>query len=54
MFKKLTLEDKLKAERAEKMDLLRNQEQLEEAVLGLAQIISNYVSEEEPDDQIVL
>ena len=54
MFKKLTLEDKLKAERAEKMDLLRNQEQLEEAVFELAQIISQTVMEEEPDGQAVL
>lgn len=54
MFKRLTLEDKLKAERAEKMELLRSQAQLEEAVLELAQIVSQTVMEEEPDGQAVL
>ena len=42
--KKLTLEDKLKAERAEKMELLRKQAQLEEAILELAQTVSNSYS----------
>lgn len=54
MYKRLTLEDKLKAERAEKMELLRNQAQLEEAVLELAQIVSMSVVGEETDGQAVL
>lgn len=47
MFKKLTLKEQLKAERAEKMKILQHQKVLEDAVLELAQIVSNNVTEEE-------
>jgi len=47
MFKKLTLKEQLKAERAEKMKLLQEHRVLENAVLELAQIVSNKVVEEQ-------
>jgi hypothetical protein len=47
MFKKLTLKEQLKAERAEKMKLLQEHRVLEDAVLELAQIVSNKVAEEQ-------
>lgn len=52
MFKKLTLKEQLKAERAEKMKILQNQQVLEDAVLELAQIVSNNVTEEENGEVI--
>lgn len=52
MFKKLTLKEQLKAERAEKMKILQNQQVLEDAVLELAQIVSNNVTEEDNGEVI--
>ena len=52
MFKKLTLKEQLKAERAEKMKILQHQKVLENAVLELAQIVSNNVTEEENGEVI--
>ena len=40
MFKRLTLKEQLRIERAEKMKLLNTQKLLEDALLELAQIIS--------------
>ena len=54
MFNQLTLEDTLKAERAEKMELLRKQAQLEEAILELAQVVSNSVAGEDKNGATIL
>ena len=50
--KKLTLKEQLKAERAEKMKLLQEHRVLENAVLELAQIVSNKVVEEQNGEVI--
>lgn len=52
MFKKLTLKDQLKTERAEKKKLLQEHRVLENAVLELAQIVSNKVLEEQNGEVI--
>jgi hypothetical protein len=53
MFKRLTIEDKLKAERAEKMELLKNQAELEAALFDLAQIVSDSVAEAQNGEAVL-
>lgn len=52
MFKKLTLREQLKTDRAEKTKILQHQKVLEDAVLELAQIVSRKVAEENDGEVI--